>query len=52
MGAGVSEDVPLCGDLTCESPSCRQAAIDAYDEMRAADLRALFALELGQDAAR
>lgn len=29
---GPNQNVPLCGDETCESPGCRQEAIDAWNE--------------------
>lgn len=44
------KDIALCGDETCESPSCKQSAVDAYyaraDEAARVYVRTLLGLPL------
>jgi len=35
----MSDDIALCGDPTCESPSCRQSAINAWKEREEQEAR-------------
>lgn len=42
-------DIALCGDPTCESPSCRQSAIDAWHERQEQEARDIVRSILGLD---
>lgn len=41
------EDIALCGDPTCESPGCRQSAIDAWDAQMQENARIVVREALG-----
>lgn len=42
--------VPLCGDLTCESYGCTQAALDAWNDQMQANARAAVRHAMGLPA--